>query len=342
MANKSRFIIWIFALLFLLAFGTLGYMVIEKWNAFDAFYMTVITIATVGFSEVHPLSVSGRIFTAVLILGGVGTAFYILTSLVRVTMEGEFGTFGRRRMESRIRKLDQHFIVCGYGRVGEAIATTLKLQKADFVVIDHSLNSYTRAVQQDCLTIMDDATSHDVLKRAGIQRAKSLITAFGDDAYNTYAVLTAREMNPRLIIIGRASNDEAAKRLKQAGATHIILPEVIGGLQMARLALRPTTVQFIETVLLGKEGEYLVEEIYVGENSSLTGKNIKSVEDRFPGIRILAVRGKGGDLHINPSVSTIIETGGSLTAFGTMEQLQAVEGCCSVNRDHLGSVTPDL
>ncbi|MGD0355325.1 MAG: potassium channel protein [Dehalococcoidia bacterium] len=342
MESKSRFIIWIFALLFLIAFGTLGYMVIEKWNAFDAFYMTVITISTVGFMELHSLSVAGRVFTTVLILSGVGTAFYILTSIVRVTLEGEFGTFGRHRMESRINKLDQHFIVCGYGRVGEAIASTLKLQKANFVVIDHSLNSYTRAVQQDCLTIMDDATNHDVLKRAGILKAKSLITAFGDDAYNTYAVLTAREINPRLIIIGRAGNDEAAKRLKQAGATHIILPEVIGGLQMARLALRPTAVQFIETVLSGKEGEYLVEEIYVGEGSSLTGNNIKDIEDRFPGVHILAVREKGGNLHISPGLTTKIEAGESLTAFGAMEQLQAVEGCCSFSRDNSKNVTPDL
>jgi voltage-gated potassium channel len=342
MASKSRFIIWIFALLFLIAFGTLGYMVIEKWNAFDAFYMTIVTISTVGFMEIHPLSVPGRVFTTVLILGGVGTAFYILTSIVRVTLEGEFGTFGRRRMESKIKKLDQHFIVCGYGRVGEAIASTLKLQKANFVVIDHSLNSYNRAVQQDCLTIMDDATNHDVLKRAGILKAKSLITAFGDDAYNTYAVLTAREINPRLIIIGRASNDEAAKRLKQAGATHIILPEVIGGLQMARLALRPTTVQFVETVLSGKEREYLVEEIYVSENSTLIGKSIKEVEELFPGVRILAVKERDANLHINPSLTMTIVAGGNLTAFGTMEQLQAVEGCCSLNRDQAGIVTPDL
>ncbi|MCX6004856.1 MAG: potassium channel protein [Chloroflexi bacterium] len=333
MDNKSRLIKWSLALLFLLLFGTIGYVVIERWDFFDAFYMTVITIATVGFAEVHPLSTGGRVFTIVLTLGGVGTAFYILTSFVRATLEGEFGIFRRRRMEAKIRKLNQHFILCGYGRVGEAIASTLKLQKADFVVIDHSLNSYTRAVQEDCLTIMDDATSHEVLVRAGIEHARSLITAFGDDAYNTYAVLTARELNPKLIIIGRASNDEAARRLRQAGATHIILPEVIGGQQMARLALRPTTVQFIETVLAGKEGEFLVEEVFIGEGSTLIGSNIKNIEDKFPGVRILAVREKEGNLVINPSMATQIEFGGSLTAFGTMEQLQAIEGCCSVNRD---------
>jgi len=341
MGKNSRYLKWFIALFSLLAFGTAGYMFIEGWDFFDSFYMTVITIATVGFGEVHPLSTAGRIFTIVLTLGGVGTAFYILTSIVQATLDSEFGAFRRSRMEARIRKLNNHFVLCGYGRVGEAIASTLKQQKADFVVIDHSLNSYTRAVQQDCLTILDDATNHDVLKRAGVEKAKSLITAFGDDAYNTYAVLTAREINPRLTIIGRANNNDAARRLKQAGATHIILPEVIGGMQMARLALSPATVQFIETVLSGKDSEYLVEEVYVGESSTLIGVSIKDIEERFAGVRILAVREKDGDIVINPSLSTEVEAGGSLTAFGTMEQLQAVEGCCSFNRDSPGNIVPD-
>lgn len=342
MGNNSRYIKWFIALFSLLAFGTAGYMLIQGWDFFDSLYMTVITIATVGFGEVHPLSTAGRIFTIVLTLGGVGTAFYILTSIVQATLDSEFGAFRRSRMDARIKKLNNHFVLCGYGRVGEAIAVTLKQQKADFVVIDHSMNSYTRAIQQDCLTILDDATNHSVLKRAGVEKAKSLITAFGDDAYNTYAVLTAREINPRLVIIGRANNDDAARRLKQAGATHIILPEVIGGMQMARLATRPTTVQFIETVLLGKEGEFVVEEVYIGENSTLIGTTIKDIEERFTGVRILAVRDKGGDIVINPSLGTGVEAGGSLTAFGTMDQLQAVEGCCSFNRDSGGHGFPGL
>ncbi len=342
MGKNSRYIKWFIALFSLLAFGTAGYMLIQQWDFFDSLYMTVITIATVGFGEVHPLSTAGRIFTIVLTLGGVGTAFYILTSIVQATLDSEFGSFRRSRMDARIRKLNNHFVLCGYGRVGEAIASTLKQQKADFVVIDHSMNSYTRAMQQDCLSILDDATNHAVLKRAGIEKARSLITAFGDDAYNTYAVLTAREINPRLTIIGHANNDDAARRLKQAGATHIILPEVIGGMQMARLATRPTTVQFIETVLLGKEGEFVVEEVYIGENSTLIGASIKDIEERFTGVRILAIREKDGDIVINPSLDTGVEAGGSLTAFGTMDQLQAVEGCCSFNRDSGGHIVPDL
>lgn len=342
MGNNNSYLKWFIALFSLLAFGTAGYMLIQQWDFFDSLYMTVITVATVGFGEVHPMSTGGRIFTIFLTLGGVGTAFYILTSIVQATLDSEFGVFRRSRMDARIRKLNNHFILCGYGRVGEAIANTLKQQKTDFVVIDHSMNSYTRAVQQNCLTILDDATNHAVLKRAGIEKAKSLITAFGDDAYNTYAVLTAREINPRLMIIGRANNDDAARRLKQAGATHTILPEVIGGMQMARLATRPTTVQFIETVLLGKEGEFVVEEVYIGENSTLIGTTIKDIEERFAGVRILAVREKDGDIVINPTLGTEVEAGGSLTAFGTMEQLQAVEGCCSFNRDGRGNLVPDL
>ena len=342
MGKNSRYIKWFIALFSLLAFGTAGYMLIQQWDFFDSLYMTVITIATVEFGEVHPLSTAGRIFTIVLTLGGVGTAFYILTSIVQATLDSEFGSLRRSRMDARIKKLNNHFVLCGYGRVGEAIASTLKQQKADFVVIDHSMNSYTRAMQQDCLSILDDATNHAVLKRAGIEKARSLITAFGDDAYNTYAVLTAREINPRLTIIGRANNDDAARRLKQAGATHIILPEVIGGMQMARLATRPTTVQFIETVLLGKEGEFVVEEVYIGENSTLIGASIKDIEERFTGVRILAIREKDGDIVINPSLDPGVEAGGSLTAFGTMDQLQAVEGCCSFNRDSGGHIVPDL
>lgn len=342
MDNKNRYLKWIIALISLLAAGTSGYIIIEGWGFFDSLYMTVITVVTVGFAEVHPLSQNGRIFTIFLSLGGVGLAFFIMTSIVQATLEGEFGLFRRQRMEAKIKKLNNHFILCGYGRVGEAIANTLKEQSADFIVIDQSLNSYTRAVQQGCLAIMDDATSHDALKQAVVEKAKSLITAFGDDAYNTYAVLTAHELNPRLIIIGRASNSNAANRLKQAGATHIILPEVLGGQQMARLALRPTTVQFIESVLSSKEGEYLIEEIYVGPDSSLIGKTVKDIEEQFTGVRILALRNKEGKIIINPALNIKVETGGSLTSFGTMEHLQAVESCCAFSRTTSAAITPDL
>lgn len=342
MENRNRYIKWIATLVSIFVIGTLGYVIIEGWSYFDALYMTVITIITVGYGEIHPLSTNGRIFTMVLSIGGVGAALYVLTGMVQVTLEGEFGLFRRSRMEAKIKSLNNHFVLCGYGRVGESIANTLKDQKTDFVIIDNNLTSYTRAMQQGYLTIMDDATNHDALNKAGIMKAKGLITAFGDDAYNTYAVLTARELNPRLIIIGRASNTDAAKRLKQAGATQIILPEVIGGQQMARLALRPSTVQFIETVLAGKDSEYLVEEIYVSEESTLIGTSIKAIEEQFPGVRILAIRNNDGSLDINPALSSTVMAGINLTAFGTIQQLHPVEESCLFNHINKGEIIPDL
>ncbi len=341
MRNRRHYITWLVVLVALFTFGSAGYMLIEQWNLFDSLYMTVLTIATLG-GEVNPLSHNGRLFTIILTLFGVGTVLYILTNIVQVTLEAEFGSFRRSRMEARIKKLDKHFVLCGYGRVGEAIASTLKRQKSDFVVIDHSIDSYNRAVRDGCLAIMDDATKHDVLKRAGIEKARGMITAFGDDAYNTYAVLTAREINPIMTIIGRANNNDAVRRLKQAGASHIILPEVIGGQQMARLALKPTTVQFIETVLADNDGEYLVEEVFINENSKLIGKTIKDIEEKFAGVRIMAIREKDGDIVINPALHTVVEIGGSLTVFGAMQQLQEIEECCSLKLDSMGRIVPDL
>ncbi len=200
-------------LLLVLIAGTIGYRIIQGWTFLDSLFMTVITISTVGYSEVHPLSQAGRIFTIFLILGGVGTAFYILTSLVRYMLEGELGIrMGRQRMESKISKLHDHFILCGYGRVAEAIASSLKGHQTDFVVIEKTSENADKARRAGVLVIHDDATTDEVLRRAGIDKAKALIAAMGDDAANTYATLAARQLNATLPIIARASNLEAQKK----------------------------------------------------------------------------------------------------------------------------------
>jgi voltage-gated potassium channel len=171
-----------------------------------------------------------------------------------------------------------------------------------------------------------------VLKKAKIDSAKGLIAALGDDAANTYITLAARELNHNVPIIARANNEDAIKKLQQAGANHVIAPEVIGGQQMARLAVRPTTVQFIKTVLSSKEEELLVEEIKIGENSTLIGSMLKQIEDLFPRIRILAIKTESGDLLLDPHHKTIIEKASSLIAFGPMKQLQTMEGCCEAGK----------
>src|SRR4030043_153880 len=288
-------------LLLVVLAGTIGYELIEGWPFLDSLYMAVITITTVGYAEVHPLSTAGQIFTIFLILGGVGTAFYILTSLVRYIIEGEFGfRIGRQRMEAKIRRLNKHFILCGYGRVGQAIAHIFRQQEAKFVVIERDRETINKAQQSGCLTINGDATKDEFLRQARIDNARGIIIALGDDADIIYTTLAAKELNATLPIVARANNEDAEKKLQQAGANRIVAPEAIGGVRMARLALRPKSVEFIETVLFGREKQLLVEEIEAAEGSPLIGSTIKEKEERFDGIRILALKKRGGGLSPNP------------------------------------------
>jgi voltage-gated potassium channel len=224
--------------------------------------------------------------------------------------------------------LNNHFIVCGFGRVGRGIANTLKQEGAKFVVIEKNEEGIISAQQLNYLIIQDDATKDEMLKKARIDSARGLIAAFGNDADNTYVTLAARELNADIPIIARANNEEAIKKLKQAGANHVIAPEAIGGQQMARLAIRPKTVQFIETVLSYKGEELLVEEVKIAENSAFIGSTVKQVEDNFPRIKILAIKTRAGAILLNPHPATTIDKESSLTAFGPVEQLQNMEGCC--------------
>ncbi len=319
-------------LILILVVGTIGYHFIEGWSFFDSLFMTVTTITTVGYREIHPLSTAGTIFTMVLILGGVGTALYILSTLVWHILEGELGIrMGRQRMEAKIKRLRNHIILCGYGRVGEAIAKTLLQQEAKLVVIDRNESCANRAKQAGHLTIFDDATRDDVLRQAKIETARGLITAFGDDADNVYTTLAAHELNPTLPIIARASNEDAKKKLQQAGAHRVMAPEIIGGERMAMLALRPAAVESIETVLFGRNQQLLVEEIEIGENSQLIGATIEEIEDRFPGVVILALKRGDGSLSTRPKAGATVPPRGSLVAFGTSEQLHSIEGCCQLD-----------
>jgi len=320
-------------LLLVVIAGTLGYRFIEGWSFLDSLYMTITTITTVGYSEVHPLSTAGRIFGIFLILCGVGTAFYILTSLVQYMLEGELGIrIGRQRMEAKIRKLNNHFILCGYGRVGQAIANILKQQEAKLVVIDRDRESINKAQEAGFLTIHSDATKDESLKQARIDSARGIIIALGDDASNIYTTLTAQELNAKLPIVARANNEEAQRKLRQAGADRIVAPEAIGGARMARLALRPQAVEFIETVLFGREKQLLVEEIEAAEGSPLVGSTVKEIEEQFTGIRILALKEKNGVLIPNPGQHATVSNESSLTAFGTIEQLRSIEEFCQPSR----------
>jgi len=316
-------------LLLIILVGTIGYKLIQGWSLFDALFMTITTITTIGFRDAFPLSRAGEIFTIFLVLGGVGTVFYILTSVVRYIFEGELGiVIGRQRMEAKIRKLNDHFILCGYGRVGQAIAGMLKQRDVKFVVIDRDEDTINKAQQAGYLTIHSDGTKDESLKQARIENARGIIIALGDDAANLYTTLTAQELNSKLPIVARANSEEAKRKLLQAGADRVVAPEAIGGAIMARLALRPKAVEFIETVLFGREKQLLVEELEAAEGSPLVGSTIKDIEEQFTGIRILALKEKNAVLVPNPGPRTVIEKESSLTFLGTLEQLRSIEGCC--------------
>ena len=325
--NPSRRVLWgICALIAIVAFGVIGYMVIEGWAFLDALYMTVITITTVGYTEVHPLTSGGRIFSIFLIVGGVGGALYIITGIVRYVVEGNIGTiWERRRMKNKIANLKGHFILCGLGRVGEEIARTFEAEKVPFVIIENRPECLARLEQTDYIYLQGDATRDEVLNNAGIERARGLVAAVGSDTDNTYITLSARGLCPKLFIEARAVNKEAVKKLERAGANRIILPQAIGGRRMAMLALRPAVIDFIDTVIYSRGREMQLENVDIGGDSQLAGLTVKAARVKT-GITILAVRKKKDDTLItNPSEEEIIEEGDQIIVIGTMNQLASLE-----------------
>jgi voltage-gated potassium channel len=307
--------------------GAVGYMLIEGWNFMDAFYMTIISITTTGFSEVHPLDTAGRLFTIFLIIGGAGGAVYALTVIVQYVMEGQLGSaLWRRNMKNRINHLKNHFILCGYGRVGQEIAHILSDEKAEFVIIDKSREAIAQAELDNHLYAMADAASDEALKEAGIERARGLIVALGNDADSTYVILSARQLNPKIFIEARMSAPEAEGKLKRAGADRIISPYSIGARRMAMLALQPEVADFIDIISF-KGQELHLENLTVGNGSPLADKNVGDARQRSKAI-VLAINKNNGQLVANPPDAEQIQAGDSLIAMGTRDELRAMEGIC--------------
>jgi len=311
-----------------IAAGTIGYMYIEGWSFGEAIYMTVITISTVGYGEVHPLTASGRIFSIFLIAGGVSGALFVISAFVEYLVEGRLRTtLGRRQMKAKIAKLKDHFILCGYGRVGEDIARTFSEEGVPFIVIDSRPDNIALAEEHGYLYLFGDATSDKVLIEAGIERARGLVAAVGSDVDNTYITLSARGISPDLFIEARASSKEAGTKLKRAGANRIVSPSSLGARRMAMLALRPAVADFIDTVTYGRGRELQMENIEVDSKSPLVGQPVEAVRQQSQAT-ILAISKQKGKLLANPPGEEIIETGDRLIIIGTKEQLTALECFC--------------
>jgi voltage-gated potassium channel len=312
----------------IIAAGIIGYMFIEGWSPTDAAYMTVITITTVGYGEVHPLSNAGRIFSIFLILGGVSGALFVFSALVEYALAGRLGVARRKRqMKAKIAKLKDHFILCGYGRVGEEIARTFSDEGVPFIIIDSRPDNIALAEEAGYFHLLGDATSDKVLLEAGIERARGLVAAVGSDVDNTYIVLSARGLQPDIFIEARASDRESEVKLKRAGANRIVSPNSIGARRMALLALRPAVVEFIDTVTFRRGRELQMENLIVPDNSPLIGQTIEAITQRGQA-NVLAINRKSGKLLTNPAGEEPIEPGDRLVIMGTAEQLTALESLC--------------
>lgn len=312
--------------------GTLGYMIIEGWSAWDAFYMTVTTVTTVGFREIHMLSPAGQAFTVLLIFGGVGTAFYTATLLVTVIVEGGLHRrFEQRRFARMLEHIHDHFIVCGYGRIGRVIADELHRQSVPFVIVERDPDLAEAVMRRGWLAVHADASQEDVLARVGIHRARGLIAAVGTDAENVYAVLTARVMRPDLFIIARVESDDAERKLKRAGADRVISPYQIGAAHIAQSALRPAVVDFVQLATSSGHLDLSMEQVHIGDHSSLVGKTIvdAGIRQRF-GVIIVGIRRLDGTMEFNPSPDAMLRAGDELVVLGRPQSVKALEETVAV------------
>ncbi len=312
-------------LLVVVMIGTLGYVVIEDWPLLDAIYMTVTTVATVGYGEIRPLSTAGRVFTLGLIAVGVAGLWYVLSMLVGLMVEGQVTQrWERRRMERRIEGMRDHLIVCGYGRVGRQIVQELRRERRPVVVLDVNPPSLEEAAREGLLVVHGNATEDETLRRAGIERARGLITAVANDADNVFVTLSARALRPDLPIVARANFDDAVPKLRRAGATQVVSPYAMAGLQMARLVVRPSTVDFVETLLRGTDGDLLLEDLRVAAGSLLVDLPVAEVRRRFADALLLAVQ-RDGRLLAPPPAELALRAGDVVAFVGRGEQLRALE-----------------
>ena len=304
--------------------GITGYRLINGWDLLDSFYMVIITISTVGYTEVHPQGPAGRLFTSGLIVVGVATMLYGFGVFAETLADNAFGRYRReRRLQRDLNHLRDHFIICGYGRIGTQIVEEFEKHKVPYVVIDQTEEALERIRAEGRLHIEGDASKEDVLLQAGIERARGLVSAVDSDERAVYIVLAARAFNPKLYIVARAGRPDSIRRLELAGATRTISPYVMAGHRMAELAIRPAMVDLLDTLHHGEAG-IGVEEMVVAPGTSAIQKTLDEAGLLAPdAARVLAVRKSDGTLDVNPQPGTRLDDGDLVIALGTEDQLFA-------------------
>lgn len=322
----SRFYYALGLLLIIVLVGTFGYMIVMGWGLIDSFYMTVITLSTVGFGEVHGLSEAGRLFTSFLIISSFGIFAYAISSITRYIIGGEYRVYLNEYKSARmVEKLDQHTLICGFGRVGRQAAKDLKINEIPYILIerDQEIVQDSKTDDRNAPFVEGDATNDETLKKAGIERAQAIITCLPNDADNLYVVLTAREMNPGIQIIARASNRFSVKKLKIAGANHVIMPDTVGGAHMASLVINPDVIEFLDQIKVQGSADINLEEVSFDElPENIRYKTIGELSPKvITGCNIIGYKTPDGKFIINPSDEMEVVPNSKLFVLGTPMQI---------------------
>lgn len=325
--EQSELLYLIAAILFVLISGILGFSLTEGWGLFDSLYMTIITLSTVGYHEVHPLSLEGRVVAMVLIVVGVGVAMYVLTTLAHKVIDRQIiRSLRGDRMQELIDQLEQHTVLCGFGRLARFAAHDLQQANAEVVVIEQDEESAAEAEEAGFFVVRGDSTEDEVLESAGIRRANRLVSLLPKDADNLYVILTSREMNSNLYILSRAEDAAGEKRLRRAGANRVVSPYRAGGQRIASVILRPYVTDFIELAASTRSGELVIEEIRIPTDSPLGGVSLaESGLRQKANIIIAAVISVSGEMEFNPSGATVLQSGSTLIGLGALEDFRKLE-----------------
>ncbi len=327
MERSANLLLTILLAVILVAIGTAGYMLIEDWPMLDSVYMTVITLSTIGYGEVNPVSQPGRIFTLILIVMGVGFFLYVIGNVVQFLVEGRIRLIlGRHKLDKQINQLNNHYIICGYGRMGRAFCRYLIQRGLKFVVLEKSDERVPVMNTDHVLYVTGEATVEENLLKAGIKRASNLIATLGTDADNVLLVLLAKGLNPGLYVVARASQNASKKPLDTAGADVVVSPYDVGARRIAHAILRPNVIRFLEYAFADESTDIHIEELPVSENSRLVGVSLKDSGIRHShNLNILSIIEEDGDMLFNPSADTKIRAGERVIAVGTMRDLKRME-----------------
>jgi len=332
MLLPRKLAIAIIVLLSMLLMGTIGFHYLEGWSFLESFYATVVTLSTVGYGDFLPRSKEGMLFTVFLIIVGVGTMLYTIGLVTETMIEGRLKIImGRGRLEKMIKKMNNHYIICGCGRIGSLICRELAGEKVDFVVIDNNQEVIQKIEEEGFVYLRGDATHEKTLLAAGIKTAKGIVCVLSTDAENLYVILTARELNPGIFILSRSEGEESEQRLLRAGANRVESPYLMGGMRMAMAILRPAMLDFVEITTMRQSLELRMDEISMCEGSSYIGKSLEdsNIRQKF-GLIVVAVKKESGKMIFNPVAKYVIENNDKLIALGEADNINQFTNSCLI------------